>query len=473
VSQRLLAIMSLLLPLRRLCSGGALTDREITVPDLAAMAVARAAARANAHHGGGGGDDEDQKPNVKPTLPPAGGAAGSAVPPAADPGFGPVDAKPVLEAVPTADETCAICGELPEDAVRTGCQHWFCKNCLMEALPAKASQARCPECRKPVDAARMMHEAVAAAAAADTAAAAGGGAGGSGAGAGAGAAAKPAAAGGAGGAKAKPPPAPVVLRSESKLQTLLRELNKMREEDASAKALIFSQFSSTIEFLKTRLTEEGFGYRTIDGSMPLKKRADAIEAFQKDPPTTVFLLSVRSGAVGINLTAASHVFMLEPVLNAALQAQAIGRAWRMGQTRAVVVKHLYVKDSVEERIIKLNDTRTAATGEGGGTAAAALAATDAARKGKAKVSEIAGAIRSDRQDLRLNELEMLFSVRLWRQCCVCVTHACASVAVLRFADASRIRFCSGSDSHGPTAGSRGGGAEYSSAPLQLLEIEMR
>ena len=71
--------------------------------------------------------------------------------------------------------------------------------------------------------------------------------------------------------------------------------------------------------------------------------AQAIEAFQKDPPTTVFLLSMRSGAVGINLTAANHVFLMEPAFNPALEAQAIGRAHRMGQTRPVVVKKLYIK----------------------------------------------------------------------------------------------------------------------------------
>lgn len=68
-----------------------------------------------------------------------------------------------------------------------------------------------------------------------------------------------------------------------------------------------------------------------------------LQAFQRDPPTTVFLLSMRSGAVGINLTAASHVFLLEPCLNPALEEQAIGRAWRMGQKREVVVKRLFVK----------------------------------------------------------------------------------------------------------------------------------
>eukprot|EP00959_Pyramimonas_sp_CCMP1952_P158859 3322587-Pyramimonas_sp.AAC.1 len=87
----------------------------------------------------------------------------------------------------------------------------------------------------------------------------------------------------------------------------------------------------TIEWLKVRLVEEGFGFRTVSGGMPLKKRAQAIASFQNDPPTTVFLLSVRSGAVGINLTSASHVFLLEPCLNPALSEQAVGRAWRMGQ----------------------------------------------------------------------------------------------------------------------------------------------
>ena len=173
-------------------------------------------------------------------------------------------------------------------------------------------------------------------------------------------------------------------------------------------ALIFSQYTGTLEWLKTRLSEEGFGYRTISGSMPLKQRAAAIQAFQTAPPTTVFLLSVRSGAVGLNLTAANYVFMMEPVLNQALQAQAIGRAWRMGQSRPVTVKHLFIKDSVEERIMTLNRDRAAGTGAaaaGGGASAAALEAA----KTKAKVSDIAGAIRSDRAALRLNELELLFS----------------------------------------------------------------
>lgn len=79
------------------------------------------------------------------------------------------------------------------------------------------------------------------------------------------------------------------------------------------------------------------------GSMAMTQRTKAIEAFQRDPPTTVFILTMRTAACGINLTAASHIYLLEPCMNPALESQAIGRAWRMGQRRPVYVKRLYVK----------------------------------------------------------------------------------------------------------------------------------
>lgn len=75
----------------------------------------------------------------------------------------------------------------------------------------------------------------------------------------------------------------------------------------------------------------------------MAQRTKAIEAFQRDPPTTVFILTMRTAACGINLTAASHIYLLEPCMNPALESQAIGRAWRMGQKRPVCVKRLYVK----------------------------------------------------------------------------------------------------------------------------------
>ncbi|CAM9513328.1 unnamed protein product [Ectocarpus sp. 8 AP-2014] len=86
----------------------------------------------------------------------------------------------------------------------------------------------------------------------------------------------------------------------------------------------------------------------------VEKLADIqANAFANDPPTTVFLLSVRSGAVGINLTQADHVFLLEPMLNLALEKQAIGRVHRLEQARPVTVTKLVLADSVETRILAM------------------------------------------------------------------------------------------------------------------------
>ena len=100
-------------------------------------------------------------------------------------------------------------------------------------------------------------------------------------------------------------------------------------------------------------------------------------------PLTHPFAAVRSGAVGITLTSASHVFLMEPVMNPALEAQAIGRSWRMGQLRPVTVHKLYIKDSVEERIMELVAQRVVPGGKPteGASAMDALRAT----KGKAKI----------------------------------------------------------------------------------------
>ena len=107
--------------------------------------------------------------------------------------------------------------------------------------------------------------------------------------------------------------AKTVLRS--KLNVLLKELRALHAQDDGegppAKALIFSNFSSTIEWLKEQLQREGLQFRTLDGGMSMKQRAKALADFQNDPPTTVFLISIRAGAVGINLTQATHVFIMD------------------------------------------------------------------------------------------------------------------------------------------------------------------
>jgi superfamily II DNA or RNA helicase len=118
----------------------------------------------------------------------------------------------------------------------------------------------------------------------------------------------------------------------------------------AAKSLIFSQFKSTLKWLESKLPEHGFQCRTLSGSMSLTARAKALHDFQNDPPTTLFLLSLGAGAVGINLTAANRIFLLEPSFNPAVEAQAIGRVHRLGQKRPVEITRLFMNDSVESRM---------------------------------------------------------------------------------------------------------------------------
>ena len=112
----------------------------------------------------------------------------------------------------------------------------------------------------------------------------------------------------------------------SKLVTLLKALAEIRAADPSSKSLVFSQFASTLKWLQSELPRHGFSYRCITGDMSKNARAQALRDFREDPPTTIFLLSIKAGACGINLTQANHVFMMEPCLNPALEAQAgLGR----------------------------------------------------------------------------------------------------------------------------------------------------
>ena len=100
--------------------------------------------------------------------------------------------------------------------------------------------------------------------------------------------------------------------------------------------------------------------------MSRAQRTRALREFQGDPPTTIFLLSLRAGAVGINLTEANRVFLMEPALNPALEAQAIGRVHRLGQVNAVEITRFAVKGSIEERILKLQEMKYGSRAVGGG-----------------------------------------------------------------------------------------------------------
>jgi SNF2 family DNA or RNA helicase len=141
----------------------------------------------------------------------------------------------------------------------------------------------------------------------------------------------------------------------AKLDVLLSRLEESREEDH--KALVFSQFTSFLALVRQRLDDAGIAYEYLDGQT--RDREARVERFQNDPACRLFLISLKAGGLGLNLTAAEHVFLLDPWWNPASEAQAIDRAHRIGQSQRVFAFRLIARDTVEERVLELQDTKRA------------------------------------------------------------------------------------------------------------------
>jgi superfamily II DNA or RNA helicase len=124
------------------------------------------------------------------------------------------------------------------------------------------------------------------------------------------------------------------------------------------KALVFSQFVDYLSLLRGRLDELGIRYQYLDGSTPMADRSARVRAFQGGDGD-LFLISLRAGGVGLNLTAADYVIITDPWWNPAVEDQAASRAHRMGQERPVTVYRLAMKDSIEERIMNLHAEKRA------------------------------------------------------------------------------------------------------------------
>ena len=127
--------------------------------------------------------------------------------------------------------------------------------------------------------------------------------------------------------------------------------------DAGEKTLVFSQFTSFLQLIAEVLDTRGVPYFTITGATPKKRRLELVNAFNADD-TPVFLVSLKAGGTGLNLTGASVVVHADPWWNAAAQNQATDRAHRIGQTQVVSVHKVIAKDTVEERILHLQDAKT-------------------------------------------------------------------------------------------------------------------
>jgi SNF2 family DNA or RNA helicase len=123
--------------------------------------------------------------------------------------------------------------------------------------------------------------------------------------------------------------------------------------DNRHKALVFSQFVDHLALIRAHLDERGIRYQYLDGSTPENQRRAAVTAFQSGDGD-LFLISLRAGGSGLNLTAADYVIHMDPWWNPAVEDQASDRAHRIGQQRPVTVYRLVAKDTIEERILKLH-----------------------------------------------------------------------------------------------------------------------
>ena len=135
----------------------------------------------------------------------------------------------------------------------------------------------------------------------------------------------------------------------AKLDTLLEQLDEVLAE--GHKALVFSQFTSLLAIVRKRLDDRKMVYEYLDGRT--RKREDRVKRFQQDPKCPLFLISLKAGGQGLNLTAADYVFILDPWWNPAVEAQAVDRAHRIGQQRSVFAYRLICRDTVEEKILEL------------------------------------------------------------------------------------------------------------------------
>ncbi|KFZ55259.1 Helicase-like transcription factor, partial [Antrostomus carolinensis] len=219
-----------------------------------------------------------------------------------------------------SDEECAVCLESLTLPVITRCAHVFCKPCIFEVIRSEQPNARCPLCRNEL---RLEHlvecpqeEEI------DSSS----------------------------GRKSDQK-----WISSSKINALMHALIELRRDNPAAKCLVVSQFTTFLSLIENPLKESGFVFTRLDGSMAQKKRVEAIQCFQSSQAgsPTVMLLSLKAGGVGLNLTAASRVFLMDPAWNPAAEDQCFDRCHRLGQKHNVVITKFIVKDSVEENMLKI------------------------------------------------------------------------------------------------------------------------
>ncbi|KAF0895138.1 hypothetical protein E2562_006842 [Oryza meyeriana var. granulata] len=218
------------------------------------------------------------------------------------------------------DFECPICLSPPAKTVITSCRHIYCQTCIMKIL--KSSSSRCPICRHSLCKEDLFIA-----------------------------------------PEIKHPDEDLSANIDrplsSKVQALLKQLRRSQNEDPLSKSVVFSQFRKMLILLEGPLKAAGFNILRLDGSMTAKKRSEVIQQFGHVGPgaPTVLLASLKAAGAGVNLTAASTVYLFDPWWNPGVEEQAMDRVHRIGQTKEVKVVRLIVKDSIEDRMLELQEKK--------------------------------------------------------------------------------------------------------------------
>ncbi|KAF9242937.1 SNF2 family N-terminal domain-containing protein [Melanogaster broomeanus] len=148
-------------------------------------------------------------------------------------------------------------------------------------------------------------------------------------------------------------------RSSSKIEALVEELSNLRTQDSTTKSIVFSQFVNFLDLIAFRLQKAGFRICRLEGTMSPQARDATIQHFMNNVHVTVFLVSLKAGGVALNLTEASRVYLMDSWWNPAVEYQAMDRIHRLGQHRPVKAIKLVIEDSIESRIIQLQEKKSA------------------------------------------------------------------------------------------------------------------
>ncbi|CAK9143667.1 unnamed protein product [Ilex paraguariensis] len=217
------------------------------------------------------------------------------------------------------DFDCPICISTPNDIVITRCAHLFCRSCILKTL--KRTAPCCPLCRRPLSESDLFSSPPESSDTANTGVA--------------------------------------YSSTSSKVSALLKLLLASRDQTPTTKSVVFSQFRKMLILLEEPLKVAGFRILRLDGTMNAKRRAQVIEEFGIPTPDgpTILLASLKASCAGINLTVASRVYLLEPWWNPAVDEQAMDRVHRIGQKEDVKIVRMIARNSIEEKILELQEKK--------------------------------------------------------------------------------------------------------------------